>query len=138
MLALSLTGKSFICSFPTLTNRDQPYPALKAGEKNVPRNYYEEATTEKPNGDVCLTNYSRFGTDYRENVSSTVKPTDYKVPCKDANHMSKLKIKTRDGLNLTILCSSLRFGPLASSFRLHKTCRIRTCDWKVIWFLTRG
>ena len=28
----------------------------------MPRNYYEEATTEKPNGDVCLTNYSRFGT----------------------------------------------------------------------------
>jgi len=56
----------------------------------VPRNYYEEATTEKPNGEKCLTNYSRFGTDYRENVSSTVKPGDYKVPCKDANHMSKI------------------------------------------------
>jgi hypothetical protein len=60
---------------------------MKAGEVNVPRNYYEKATTEHPNGEKCLTNYSRFGTDYRENVSSTVKPGDYKVPCKDANHM---------------------------------------------------
>lgn len=66
---------------------DQQYPSMKAGEVNVPRNYYEQATTEHPNGEKCLTNYSRFGTDYRENVSSTVKPGDYKVPCKDANHM---------------------------------------------------
>lgn len=34
-----------------------------------------------------MTNYQRFGSDYRENVSATVKPQDYNVPCKDANHM---------------------------------------------------
>lgn len=68
--------------------RDLAYPNLKAGEQNVPRNYYEEATTEKPDGDKCLTNYQRFGSDYRENISATVKPQDYNVPCKDANHMS--------------------------------------------------
>jgi len=66
---------------------DLAYPNLKAGEQNVPRNYYEEATTEKPDGAKCLTNYQRFGSDYRENVSATVKPQDYNVPCKDANHM---------------------------------------------------
>lgn len=62
---------------------------MKAGEQNVPRNYYAEATTEKPDGDKCLKNFSRFSSDYRENVSATVKPNDYQVPCKDANHMSK-------------------------------------------------
>jgi hypothetical protein len=67
---------------------DLAYPSLKAGEQNVPRNFYAEATTEKPNGEKCLTNYSRFSSDYRENVSATVKSGDYKVPCKDANHMS--------------------------------------------------
>lgn len=74
---------------------------MKAGEKNVPRNYFEQATTEKPDGEKCLTNYSRFGSDYRQNISATVKPTDYKVPCKDANHMSKqLLLKV---VNLAVL-----------------------------------
>ena len=84
----SLTGKFSSNSFLP-AHRDQPYPSMKSGEKNVPRNYFEAATTEKPDGDKCLTNYSRFGTDYRQNISATVKPTDYKVPCKDANTMSK-------------------------------------------------
>jgi len=44
---------------------DQAYPNLKAGEQNVPRDYYAAATNEKPNGEKCLTNYNRFSTDYR-------------------------------------------------------------------------
>lgn len=90
-LVLNLMGK---CCIYVLS--DLAYPNLKAGQQNVPRNYFEEANTEKPNGEKCLTNYGRFNTDYRENVSSTVQPSDYKVPCKDANHMSKL-------LNVTFL-----------------------------------
>lgn len=94
MLVSSPTGMFSLLrlTFPFLCS-DLAYPNLKAGEQNVPRNYYEEATTEKPAGDKCLTNYSRFGSDYRENVSATVKPGDYKVPCKDANHMSKPLVK---------------------------------------------
>ena len=34
-----------------------------------------------------MSNYSRFNTDYRQNVSGIVKPGDYHVPCKDANPM---------------------------------------------------
>ena len=90
MLVLSPMGKlASSVNSKTLMISDLPYSNLKAGEQNVPRDYYAAATTENPNGDKCLTNYSRFGTDYRENVSSTVKPGIYKVPCKDANHMSK-------------------------------------------------
>jgi hypothetical protein len=47
------------------TISDQAYPNLKAGEQNVPRDYYAAATNEKPNGEKCLTNYNRFSTDYR-------------------------------------------------------------------------
>ena len=75
MLALSHTGNKYTLTLwfnIDFRFSDQQYPSLKVGETNVPRNYYEKATTEHPNGEKCLTNYSRFGTDYRENVSSTV------------------------------------------------------------------
>ena len=49
------------------------------------RVYYADATTEKPDGTKCLTNYSRFGTDYGKRISEDVKPGDYHVPLKDAN-----------------------------------------------------
>ena len=68
---------------------DKAYPSHKPGVSADARNYFEVATTEKPNGAKCLENYSRFSTDYRQNVSSTVKVGDYKVPCKDANPMGK-------------------------------------------------
>lgn len=51
------------------------------------RNYYENATHEKPDGKVSLQNYGRFDTVYRQNVASTVKVGDYKVPAKNANTM---------------------------------------------------
>ena len=69
--------------------RDKAYPSHKPGVSADARNYFEVATTEKPNGAKCLENFSRFSTDYRQNVSSTVKVGDYKVPCKDANPMGK-------------------------------------------------
>ena len=68
---------------------DKAYPSHKPGVSADARNYFEVATTEKPNGSKCLENFSRFSTDYRQNVSSTVKVGDYKVPCKDANPMGK-------------------------------------------------
>jgi hypothetical protein len=62
---------------------------FKPGQTTLDRDYYSKATTEKPSGEQCLQNYQRFGTDYRNNVSTCVKPGDYKVPSKDANNLSK-------------------------------------------------
>jgi hypothetical protein len=66
------------------------------------RDYYSQATTEKPDGAKCLTNFKRFGSDYSQNVSSTVKVGDYKVPCKDANPMGKLTQFNAPDSNLTL------------------------------------
>ena len=85
----SPTGKLFYPLCNSHKCRNQAYPSLKIGEKNVPREFFASANTEHVSGDKLTQNYSRFGTDYRENVSSAVKPTDYTVPCKDANQMSK-------------------------------------------------
>lgn len=89
MKASSHTGKSALGLY--MIARDRAYPSFKPGVSAEPRNYFEQATIEKPNGNKCLENYSRFGTDYRQNVSSTVKVGDYKVPCKDANPMGKFQ-----------------------------------------------
>lgn len=122
--------------------RDLAYPNLKAGEQNVPRNYYEEATTEKPDGDKCLSNYQRFGSDYRENVSATVKPLDYTVPCKDANHMSRsLQNSFKFESQVVTLCSfvfsSLRSHSLAPTFRLHEKSAVRAGNRQTHRFPTR-
>jgi len=68
---------------------DKPYSSFKPGQATLDRDYYAHATTEKPDGNKCLSNFQRFGTDYSQNVSKTVKIGDYKVPCKDANPMGK-------------------------------------------------
>lgn len=84
-------GKSIFFGLTQRFGRDKVYPSLKSGEGNGPRSFFASATTEEPDGEKGRNNYSRFGTDYREKVSSTVKPGDYHVPCKDANFMSKLQ-----------------------------------------------
>ena len=69
--------------------RDKPYSRYKPGQASLDRDYYSKATTEQPNGERNLENYSRFNSDYGKCVSSTVKPGDFKVPSKDANTLSK-------------------------------------------------
>ena len=91
MKASSPTGKNFE-TMSHLKIRDKAYPSHKPGVSADARNYFEVATTEKPNGSKCLSNYSRFSTDYRQNVSSAVKVGDFKVPCKDANPMGKAEL----------------------------------------------
>lgn len=70
-------------------HRDKPYSNLKPGQKELERDYYGKATHEQPSGQACLTNYGRFDSIYNQNVSATVRPTDYKVPNKNANTMRK-------------------------------------------------
>ena len=53
------------------------------------RDYYCDATQEKPDGAKSLEHYGRFGTDYSKNVSAAVKPGDYVVPSKDANTLGR-------------------------------------------------
>ena len=40
--------------------RNKPYSHLKPGQKTLERDYYKDATNEKPSGEACLTNYGRF------------------------------------------------------------------------------
>lgn len=74
---------------PALPRSDKPYTSFKPGQTSTDRDYFAHATTEKPDGSKCLKNFQRFGSDYGQNVSETIKVGDYKVPCKDANPMGK-------------------------------------------------
>ena len=69
---------------------DKPYSHLKPGQKSLDRDYYAKATQEQPDGKAVLTNYGRFDSIYNQNIASTVKVGDFKVPSKNANTMSKL------------------------------------------------
>lgn len=85
-----MAGYAYHAKFKCLTYcRDKPYSRFKPGQTTLERDYYAVATTEKPDGARCLTNYKRFGSEYIGNVSQTVKVGDYQVPCKDANVMGK-------------------------------------------------
>ena len=65
---------------------------LKPGQTSLDRDYYAQATHEKPDGKVALQNFGRFDSGYNQNVSSTVQVGDYQVPQKNANTMSNLLI----------------------------------------------
>ena len=66
---------------------NKPYSMFKPGQTSLERDYYQAATSEKADGNQCLQNYQRFGSEYGKAVSATVKPGDYKVPSKDANNL---------------------------------------------------
>ena len=106
-LASGPTGKTY----PFDSQSDKPYSSFKPGQKSIDRDYYAHATTEKPDGEKCLTNFQRFGSDYKANVSGTVHVGDYKVPCKDANPMSKASNSK--------FCSPVRRGTQARAVCLH-------------------
>lgn len=56
---------------------DKPYSHYKPGQTSLDRNYYDKATHEKPDGKVTLSNFGRFDSVYNQNISTTVKITDY-------------------------------------------------------------
>ena len=62
------------------------------------RDYYKDATMEKPSGNVNLQNYQRFGSDYNKGVSTAVQPGDYKVPSKDANNLIEYDLMNKPSL----------------------------------------
>lgn len=63
---------------------------LKPGQTRLDRDYYKDATTEKPNGQNVLSNYERYRSIYDQNQNKNVQVGDYKVPAKSMNTMSKL------------------------------------------------
>lgn len=66
---------------------DKPYSILKPGQSKLERDYYQEATTEKADGQTVLKNFSRFQSVYDQSQATNVKLGDYKVPAKSMNTM---------------------------------------------------
>lgn len=66
---------------------DKPYSMMKPGQTKMDRDYYKDATTEKPDGDKVLKNFGRFQSVYDQNQATNVKLGDYKVPAKSMNTM---------------------------------------------------
>ena len=87
MQASSLTGK---CASKLTIPSEKPFSSLKVGQESMERTYYEHATHEQPDGTKCLSNFSRFGTDYSNRISINTKPGDFKVPVKNANTLRKI------------------------------------------------
>lgn len=84
----NLTGKSLSISLKVpFLFRDKPYSTLKPGQATISRTYYDKVTTEKPNGDGVLKNFSRFESNYDQTTNKNVKLGDYKVPAKSMNTM---------------------------------------------------
>lgn len=66
---------------------DKPYSILKPGQTELDRDYYKDATFEKPNGETVMKNFSRFQSVYDQNQAKNVQLGDYKVPAKSMNTM---------------------------------------------------
>ena len=43
---------------------DKPYSILKPGQKQLERDYYKDATAEKPDGEKVMKNFGRFQSVY--------------------------------------------------------------------------
>jgi hypothetical protein len=85
---------------------------LKPGQTKLDRDYYKDATTEKPNGQQVLSNYERYRSIYDQNQNKNVMVGDYKVPAKSMNTMSKLSFFS----NLIFVILQL---DMSSSTNLH-------------------
>lgn len=68
--------------------RDKPYASIKPGQSKD-RDYFSDVNQEKPSGEAILSNFTRYQSIYKQNVSSKPQPGGYKVPLKNANTMSK-------------------------------------------------
>ena len=66
---------------------DKPYSILKPGQTTLDREYYQDATQEKPDGNTVLKNFSRFQSIYDQNQAKNVGLGDYKVPARSMNTM---------------------------------------------------
>jgi hypothetical protein len=53
---------------------------MKPGQKTLDRDFYKDATQEKPSGRNYLENFGRFGSNYNKQLAGTVKPGDYSKP----------------------------------------------------------
>ena len=49
--------------------RDKPYATIKPGQSKE-RDYFSGANQEKPDGEAVLSNFTRFQSSYKQNVSS--------------------------------------------------------------------
>ena len=98
-----------------MCSRDKPYSMLKPGQTRLDRDYYKDVTTEKPNGELVVKNYSRFSSIYNQNQNANVKVGDYKVPAKSMNTMSKCRTP-----RLTLFRSWLRADPQAIIIQPHR------------------
>jgi len=68
-----------------------PCTSLKPGQKSLVRDeYFKEVTTDKPNGNVLLGNFSRYKSTYGSGQDVNVKKGDYVVPQYSRNTMGKL------------------------------------------------
>lgn len=101
-LVINHTGKinkaalSSLISF--LDKSDKPYSHFKPGQTSLERDYYANVTQEHADGNKCLQNFQRFGSDYNKGVSTAVKPGDYKVPSKDANNLIEYDLMNKPEL----------------------------------------
>jgi hypothetical protein len=66
---------------------NKPYSILKPGQTKLERDYYKDATQEKPDGEKLVKNFSRFQSVYDQNQATNVQLGDYKVPAKSMNTM---------------------------------------------------
>jgi hypothetical protein len=62
---------------------------LKPGQSTIERQYFDQATQEKPDGKTVLSNYARFKSNYEEHHNENVQRGGYVVPAKSQNNMSK-------------------------------------------------
>ena len=107
-------------SFPP--RRDKPYSMLKPGQHKLTRDYYKEATTEKPEGEKVLGNYERFKTIYENTQVHNVKVGDYKVPAKSMNTMTGYELTHKPTLfNHTALGRTQKAGMKTPSSSLTLT-----------------
>ena len=99
--------------------RNKPYSIFKPGQTQLERDYYKDATKEQANGNNCLANFNRFGSEYDKHVSATIKPGDYQVPSKDANGMIEYELMNNP--SLFAHTRRARYDPAKTETMMRKT-----------------
>ena len=51
---------------------DKPYSMMKPGQTRMDRDYYKDATQEKPDGKVLMNNFGRFKSVYQQNQHENI------------------------------------------------------------------
>lgn len=90
---------------------DKPYSSLKPGQFKLSRDYYNDVTAEKPDGEKVLSNYERFKSIAQTTAKTNVKLGDYKVPAKSMNTMTGYELTHKPSLfNHTAIGRSQKAG----------------------------